>query len=149
MDLAVETASKPKCHMTTRPRPGFGVRPHKRGPFTTCTHCIRCSHVRLGLVQAVGGNLTTCMAHSSPRPSSPAPVWQAARHRRHTHSRRAGLVSWARRWIHDLTPHTKGIHTHGTRFLSTWNGVIEHGYRVLTLVLAEHHGSAKACRSES
>lgn len=86
MDLDVGTASKPKCRMTTRPCPGFGVRPHKWGLFTTCTHCIKCSHVRMGLVQTVGGNLTACMAHSSPRPSSPAPLWQAAGHQRHTQS---------------------------------------------------------------
>ena len=148
MDLAVGTASKPKCHMTTRPRPGFGVRPHKRGPFMTCTHCFKCSHDTRPLLHEVSGNLTACMAHSSPRPSSPAPLWQAARHEG-THSRRTGLVSWARRWIHDQTPRTKIIHTHGTRFLSTWNGVIEHGHAVLTLVLAGHDGPAKACRPES
>ncbi len=139
------TASKPKCRMTARPRPWCGVGPHKRGPFMTCIHCIRCSHVRMVLVQTVGGNLTAFMAHSSPRPSSPAPL---ARHEG-THSRRAGLVSWARRRIHDLTPQTKVMHTDGARFLSTWNGVIEHGYGVLTLVLAGDHGSAKACRPES
>ena len=136
MDLAVGIASKPKCHMTTRPRPWCGVGPHKRGPFMTCNHCIKCSHVRLGLVQTVGGNLTTCMAHSSPRPSSPAPLWQAARHEG-THSRRTVLVSWARRWIHDQTPQTKVMHTHGTRYLSTWKGVVEHGHAVLTMALAD------------
>jgi hypothetical protein len=144
------TASKPKCHMTARPRPWCGVGPHKRGPFKTCIHCIRCSHVRMVLVQTVGGNFTACMAHSSPRPSSPAPLWQALAARLEgTHSRRAGLVSWTRRWIHDPTPQTKVIHTHGTRYLSAWKGVVEHGHGVLTLVLAGHHGPAKACRPES
>jgi hypothetical protein len=86
MDLAVGTAAKPKCHMPQGLAQWFGVRPHKRGPLMTYTHCIRCLHVRLGLVQTVGGNLTACMAHSSPRPSSPAPLWRAARHQRLTQS---------------------------------------------------------------
>jgi hypothetical protein len=121
MDLAVVTVSKPKCHMTTRPRPWCGVGPHKRGPFMTCNHCIKCSHVRMGLVQTVGGNLTTCMAHSSPRPSSPVPTLGGRR--KGSHSRRAGLVSWARQRIHDLTPqHKSHTYTCNTLFVNVERG---------------------------